>query len=793
MAACMKNPCSHALCTFTSCFNPITGMMQWNNVGEDYDFAQGIAQSAYADMLHDCDRNRRYYEALRHVITGMKAAGREVHVLDIGGGTGLLSMMAARAGADSVVACETFGPVASCALRILEANGLTERVKLINKHSTDLVVGEDMPRKANVLVAELFDTELIGEGALNVYLHAADNLLTSDAILIPCKAKMYLQIVESPFLWSHNQIEPFGGDLSFPTEEMRRCHGSPVVFDLQVSRLKFVRDEFITNNEDRGAVRCLLGSPLMFHEFNFTPHSSTLKLEEVKRITAVLIAIFSINLVNLNCLLPSPCCMIKLLDHVYLTCPLEVKGKPITVCCGGLAHAMIVWWELQMEPSGHVPAITTAPLSAEPSAGPGDPRATPTWREHWMQAVYFPRSCPLALSAGEALCIDFSHDAYSIYLDLHRASSSPPLTDHRPSFCHCLTHVAWPRSRFAQLNHPQFRQDSLRLTKFVVDHVSALQAPSIALVIVSDASYFPLKVHQSLPPGKATIFHLDSSPMSLKIMDPIYRKAHSNIRLEEDVGNLLNSLESFVEKSPTSVEICVISEPFVATALLPWNSINFWYVFGQIKRRLPRHSCCLMAPTHLRICAVAMEFEHLWKIRAPVGADCEGFDLRLFDKMILAAAAATDPPVEAQPLWQYSGKARSLPSTVFEMSLIDPPTFSAYGPTAPKSLGAQVVQTQTLPLSTATVTDDKLSVNAVALWAEWRMTDETWHVVGGPTRPIEVGKEVEWCKVGPHPGVVFLNSSLSDKLRSQKQSRALKVESNFDFYTGEPNFCFSVV
>lgn len=445
-----------------------------------------------------------------------------------------------------------------------------------------------------------------------------------------------------------------------------------------------------------------------------------------------------------------------------------------------------------MEPSGHVPAITMAPLGAKPCAEPADPRATPAWREHWMQAVYFPRRCPLAFSAGEALCIDFSHDAYSIHLDLHRASSSPPLTEHRPLSCRCLAHVAWSRSRFAQLNHPRFRKDSLRLTKFVINHVSALQAPSIALVIVSDASHFPLQVHQSFPPGKATIFHLDSSPLSLKIMGPVYREAHSNIRLEENVDDLLNSLESFVEKSPTPVEICVISEPYVSTALLPWNSIKFWYVFGQIKKRLPRHSCSLMAPTHLRICAVAMELEHLWKIRAPIGADCEGFDLRLFDEMVLAAAAATDAPVEPQPLWQYAGKARSLPSTVFEMCLIDPPTFSAHGPAAPKSLGAQVVQTQILPLSTASATVNGLSVNAVALWAEWRMTDEIWHVVGGPSRLIEVDKEVEWCKVGPHPGVVFLNSSLIDKLRSQKQSCALKVESNFDFYTGEPDFCFSI-
>lgn len=74
--------------------------------------------------------------------------------------------MAARFGADSIVACEAFKPMADCCAQILQINGVADKIKLIPKRSTELTVGEDcdMKEKANILVTEVFDTELIGEG-----------------------------------------------------------------------------------------------------------------------------------------------------------------------------------------------------------------------------------------------------------------------------------------------------------------------------------------------------------------------------------------------------------------------------------------------------------------------------------------------------------------------------------------------------------------------------------------------------------------------------------------------------
>jgi len=49
-----------------------------------------------------------YYKALKKEISRLHKANKKVHVLDIGTGTGLLAMMAAKCGADSVYACEVF-------------------------------------------------------------------------------------------------------------------------------------------------------------------------------------------------------------------------------------------------------------------------------------------------------------------------------------------------------------------------------------------------------------------------------------------------------------------------------------------------------------------------------------------------------------------------------------------------------------------------------------------------------------------------------------------------------------
>ena len=71
-------------------------------VPSDYEYNRELARAAFADMLHDSERNRLYHRGLQAAIAQKRRLGQEVHVLDIGTGTGLLAMMAAAGGADSV-------------------------------------------------------------------------------------------------------------------------------------------------------------------------------------------------------------------------------------------------------------------------------------------------------------------------------------------------------------------------------------------------------------------------------------------------------------------------------------------------------------------------------------------------------------------------------------------------------------------------------------------------------------------------------------------------------------------
>jgi len=161
------------------------------------------------EMLHDEERAARYDKAITQSVSG------ESLVLDVGTGSGLLAMMAARAGAAEVVACEAQPFVAEVAEGIIRDAGYAGVVTVLPKRSTDMRVPADLPRRADLLVTETVDCGLLGEGILPTIAHAREHLLTGDALIVPCRARVLATLVESPLLYRRNHVEEhYGFDLS---------------------------------------------------------------------------------------------------------------------------------------------------------------------------------------------------------------------------------------------------------------------------------------------------------------------------------------------------------------------------------------------------------------------------------------------------------------------------------------------------------------------------------------------------------------------------------------------------
>ncbi|MGB3470273.1 MAG: 50S ribosomal protein L11 methyltransferase [Erythrobacter sp.] len=134
-------------------------------------------------MVQDTDRNAAYRKAIE-----IHAPGKIV--LDIGTGSGLLSMMAARAGAKKVIACEANAMLADRAKSVIAANGLSDIITVMDRHSSKLNRDADLMGGAQLVVSEIFSTDLLYENVLQSLSDARARLTTPDAIFIPEHARI---------------------------------------------------------------------------------------------------------------------------------------------------------------------------------------------------------------------------------------------------------------------------------------------------------------------------------------------------------------------------------------------------------------------------------------------------------------------------------------------------------------------------------------------------------------------------------------------------------------------------
>lgn len=144
----------------------------------------------HEEMLKDEVRTRTYMNSIMqntHIF-------KDKVVLDVGCGTGILSLFAAKAGARHVYGID-MSAIAESAKQIVKDNGLADRITIIQGKVEDVELPgcED---GVDIIISEWMGYFLLYESMLDTVLYARDRWLKPDGLLFPDKATMYMVAIE---------------------------------------------------------------------------------------------------------------------------------------------------------------------------------------------------------------------------------------------------------------------------------------------------------------------------------------------------------------------------------------------------------------------------------------------------------------------------------------------------------------------------------------------------------------------------------------------------------------------
>ncbi|KAF2226432.1 protein arginine N-methyltransferase [Elsinoe ampelina] len=142
----------------------------------------------HEEMQKDDVRTRSYRDA----IYNNKHLFKDKIVLDVGCGTAILSMFAARAGAKHVIGVD-FSNIITKAREIVEANGLSDKITLLQGKMEEV----ELPfPEVHVVISEWMGYCLLYESMLDTVLWARDRYLVKGGILMPDSINLNIAGIE---------------------------------------------------------------------------------------------------------------------------------------------------------------------------------------------------------------------------------------------------------------------------------------------------------------------------------------------------------------------------------------------------------------------------------------------------------------------------------------------------------------------------------------------------------------------------------------------------------------------
>ncbi|KAF9450547.1 protein arginine N-methyltransferase [Macrolepiota fuliginosa MF-IS2] len=145
----------------------------------------------HAVMIQDKVRTSTY----AHFILKNPYLFRDATVLDVGCGTGILSLFAARSGAKRVIAVDA-SDIAEKAENIVKVNGFEDVITVVRGKVENIVLPDGITQ-VDIIISEWMGYALLYESMLDSVLVARDRFLKSGGVMAPSQCKMMLALCDA--------------------------------------------------------------------------------------------------------------------------------------------------------------------------------------------------------------------------------------------------------------------------------------------------------------------------------------------------------------------------------------------------------------------------------------------------------------------------------------------------------------------------------------------------------------------------------------------------------------------
>ncbi len=235
----------------------MTSRIEYNNPA----LAGKLGLPYHYEMVSDPKRVGPFKLAIQNACKGKR-------VFESGIGTGIMSILAARAGAVKVYASEIDMDVADFAQKNIEKNGFQDIITILRKNTMDVTIEDLGGEKVDVAIAENLSTWEVNEPEIMVYNHINQSLIKEDGVRIPEIIYNNLELANSQYVYEGVDIRT--NYFEFTGIKAPEILSDIILFseiDLKIKNDDSVNKSIIVEATKDGVVNCLrFTSPLKVGE-----------------------------------------------------------------------------------------------------------------------------------------------------------------------------------------------------------------------------------------------------------------------------------------------------------------------------------------------------------------------------------------------------------------------------------------------------------------------------------------------------------------------------------------------